>query len=54
MLQNPDPIKYDTKTKSQYHEIAPHKLRKGRWDNFDLKAIQNENKYYGKLCANWI
>ena len=51
MLQNPDPIKYDTKTKSQYHEIAPHKLRKGREDNFDVKALQNENKYYGRLCV---
>ena len=29
MLQNPDPIKYNTKTKSQYHEIAPNKLEKG-------------------------
>lgn len=29
MLQNPDPIKYNTKTKSQYHEIAPDKLEKG-------------------------
>ena len=44
MLQNPDPIKQKTKTKSQYHEIAPHMLRKGREDNFDLKALQNEKK----------